>query len=134
MIVAVNYANMPYKKAQEYCTRSAYLYGIDKVYEYGPDDISEDFMLKNKAILEKKRGGGYWLWKPYVICETLKKIEYGDYLFYIDSGSYFINNVNSIVECMKRNGDDIISFEIPFIEKQWTKKEIFKYFNCDYLF
>lgn len=32
---------------------------------------------------------------------------------------------------MENNGDDIISFELPFIERQWTKKEIFNYFKCD---
>ena len=131
MIVAVNYANDLYKETQKYCTHSAYKYGVDKVFEYGPEDIDSDFYKKNKSILDKKRGNGYWLWKPYIISETLKKIEYGDFLLYIDAGSYFVGNVNNLLKCMENNGDDIISFEIPFIERQWTKKEIFNYFKCD---
>ena len=43
MIVAINYANDPYKKTQKYCTHSAYKYGVDKVFEYGPKDIDIDF-------------------------------------------------------------------------------------------
>lgn len=131
MIVAINYANDPYKKTQKYCTHSAYKYGVDKVFEYGPKDIDFDFYKKNKSILDQKRGNGYWLWKPYIISETLKKIDYGDFLLYIDAGSYFIGNVNNLLKCMENNGDDIISFELPFIERQWTKKEIFNYFKCD---
>lgn len=131
MIVAANYANTPYKKTQEYCTRSAYSHGIDKVFEYGPEDIDSVFWNCNRKILEQKRGGGYWLWKPYIIDKTLKEIDYGDYLFYIDSGSYFIRNANSLVECMEKNADDIVTFAVPFIERQWTKREIFKYFDCE---
>lgn len=131
MIVAVNYANEPYRATQKYCTYSAYKYGVDKVYEYGPADIDTEFYNKNRNILEKKRGGGYWLWKPYVICKTLDKIDYGDYLLYIDSGSYFIRNINAVLKCMDENNDDLISFALPFIEKQWTKKEIINYFKCN---
>ena len=47
MIVAINYANDPYKKTQKYCTHSAYKYGVDKVFEYGPKDIDIDFYKKN---------------------------------------------------------------------------------------
>lgn len=131
MIVVANYANEPYKETQKYCTRSAYKYGVDKVFEYGPEDIESQFYNKNKRILQQKRGGGYWLWKPYIICKTLENINYGDYLFYVDSGSYFIRNVRSLIKCMETNGDNIISFALPFIERQWTKKEILQYFQCD---
>lgn len=130
MIAVVNYANDPYKGTQHYCTASAYKYGADVVYEYGPSDIDNAFYKKNKYILDQKRGGGYWLWKPYVICKVLDKIGYGDYLFYVDSGSYFVNDINPLIQCMEKHEDDIISFSLPFIEKQWTKKEIFCFFDC----
>lgn len=131
MIYVANYANKPYEATQKHCTCSAYKYGADKVFEYGPNDLDSNFLEDNKSILQKSRGGGYWLWKPYIICKTLEKIKYGDYLFYVDSGSYFIRNINSLVKCMEKNGDDIISFQLPFIERQWTKKEILQYFQCE---
>lgn len=130
MIAVVNYANESYKGTQHYCTTSAYKYGADVVYEYGPNDIDEGFYNKNKHILDQKRGGGYWLWKPYVICKVLDKISYGDYIFYADSGSYFVNDIIPLIKCMEKHEDDIISFSLPFIEKQWTKKEIFCFFDC----
>ena len=98
MIVAVNYANDLYKETQKYCTHTAYKYGVDKVFEYSPKDIGFDFYKKNKSILDQKRGNGYWLWKPYIISETLKKIEYGDFLLYIEAGRYFIGNVNNLLK------------------------------------
>lgn len=131
MVVVVNYANELYKQTQKYCSKSAYKNGVDKVYEYGPEDIDSNFYQTNEKILKEKRGGGYWLWKPYFICKTLDKIQYGDYLIYVDSGSYFIKNVECLIRCMEKNSDDMISFPIPFIERQWTKKEILQYFRCE---
>lgn len=131
MIAAVNYANDLYKETQKYCTYSAYKYGVEKVFEYGPDDIDPFFYQKNKSILQQKRGAGYWLWKPYIIYKALNEIKMGDFLFYVDSGSYFVNSVFPLIDGMKQNDDDIISFAIPFLERQWTKKEIFRYFKCE---
>ena len=44
------------------------------------------FYSENKAILDLARGAGYWLWKPFIISETLKEMEEGDCLIYSDSG------------------------------------------------
>ena len=44
----------------------------------GSENLDEDFKNKNVAILNKNKGAGYWLWKPYVILEKLKKIDLGE--------------------------------------------------------
>ena len=46
--------------------------------------------------MECSRGGGYWLWKPYIISETLCKIDDGDYLFYLDSKYFFLENFEEL--------------------------------------
>ena len=57
---------------------------FDEHHVFGPSDISGDFYEKNQHILDQKRGAGYWLWKPYFIYKTLKKINDGeDYDFII---------------------------------------------------
>jgi len=40
---------------------------VDEYYNYGPNDIDNEFKKKNIEILSQKRGNGYWLWKPYFI-------------------------------------------------------------------
>ena len=56
---------------------------INSVKEFGKEfeiiifnknEIDADFQQNNENILSCSRGGGYWLWKPYIINETLKKI------------------------------------------------------------
>jgi hypothetical protein len=59
-------------------------------------DSDIDFSEKNKKILNSKRGGGYWLWKPYIINNVLNKIKNGDSLFYLDSSYYFIEDFTNL--------------------------------------
>ena len=34
------------------------------------------------------RGGGYWIWKPYIISKMLEQINENDILVYIDAGCH----------------------------------------------
>ena len=79
-----------------------------------------------------KRGGGYWIWKPYFILKTLKEIvKYNDYLIYSDSGSIYIDSVYYLLSVMIRDKIDIMSFHLPHQQKYWTKRDAFLLMNCD---
>lgn len=130
MIIAINYANSKYRKAQVLNTKTAYTKGkVDKVIEYSPKDIDEDFRKKNKNVFQCERGDGYWIWKPYIILKTLKQADEGDYIFYADSGSYYINRVQELINTMEKEQVSIMSFELPFLEKEYTKREVLEAFN-----
>ena len=47
--------------------------------------MESEFVEKHKEVLSLPRGGGYWLWKPYIISKMLQTIEEGSILFYMDS-------------------------------------------------
>lgn len=128
MVVLINYANAPYKKAQAYCTDTAYKIGkVDKVIEYGPEDIDKSFYQKNETILSMRRGGGLWLWKPYFICKTLQDLNDGDYLIYIDSGCYFINTSQYFIDALGQANQDILCFDLlDMQEKKYTKPDAFE--------
>ncbi|HFF9301621.1 TPA: hypothetical protein ACGFCK_002128 [Clostridium perfringens] len=132
MIVAINYSDENFRKSQKFNTKSAYKKGkVDKVIEYSPKDIDKDFFNKNKEILNKSRGGGYWLWKPYLILRTMNNLSNGDYIFYCDSGAYYINNIRYLINSLEKTKQDIMVFDLPLIEKQWTQKTTFKLMDCD---
>lgn len=132
MIVAINYANAKYRKAQKVNSKTAISKGkVDKVISYSPSNLDADFRRKNSAILSQKRGNGYWLWKPYIILKTLLKMQQGDYLVYLDSGAFYINSVKWLIAEMEKDGQEIMSFEMPFKEKRFTKKDAFIYMQCD---
>lgn len=132
MIVAINYSDKNFTASQKYNTETAYKYGgVDKVIEYSPEDIDREFYLKNESILSNKRGGGYWLWKPYIILHTMDQLNEGDYLIYCDSGAAYIRNVRYLIESLEKVKQDIMPFELPLVEKQWTQRETFKLMECE---
>lgn len=132
MIIAINYSDENFREAQKLNTMTAYSKGkVDKVIEYSPEDIEAEFYNKHKKIFSSSRGGGYWLWKPYIILKTMKDMNEGDYLLYCDSGTAYINNVQYLVDDLEKSQQDIMIFELPLIEKQWTKDKTFKLMECD---
>ena len=64
-IVAISYSNEIYQRQLQLNKKSALEVGeVDEFYSYGPDDVDPIFREKNKNILSRRRGNGYWLWKP----------------------------------------------------------------------
>lgn len=132
MLIVINYADKNFLKAQKFNTKTAYKNGkVDKVIEYSPNDIDKSFYNKHYDVLKEKRGGGYWLWKPYIILKTMNCAKEGDYIFYCDSGAYFINKVEYLTQLLELSEQDMMVFELPLMEKQWTKSFTFEYMNCN---
>ncbi len=127
MIYEISYANDFYSKALKLNAITAkYLGKADRVISYKPNDIDNDFFEKNKNILEAKRGNGYWLWKPYFISKTLNMINEGDYLYYCDAGSICIRKIKHLADFLEDEaGQDILCFNYPNYEYEYTKKEAF---------
>lgn len=121
--VLINYANERFESVRKVNTWTGmHVAGFDKVIEYTPEQIDSVFFEKNKEILEQKRGNGLWLWKPYFIRKALlEEMDVGEYLFYCDSGAFFVRNIGPIIDEMQ--GDIWVS-NLPLIEKQWTKKSV----------
>lgn len=127
MKVAINYSDSRFERNRRWNTMTAKLFGgVDKVVEYSPSDIDLEFYEKNSKVLNQSRGGGYWLWKPYFIAKTLSDLSDGDYLFYSDSGSIYINCIDHLIETVETNGDDIMLYESPLIERQWSNSYLIK--------
>lgn len=131
-LVLINYANNLFKESQLENTKSASsLSFFDEIISYNPKDIDKVFLSENKSILKEKRGNGYWLWKPYFIKKTLEKLKDGDFLFYCDSGSFFISDFIELIKTSISLEQDIIPFELIHLEKEWTKRDAFLLMGCD---
>lgn len=133
MIYLTNYGNGNFQKAQLLNTKTAYSIGhVDQVFSYSEKDLDSEFVRNHKEILSQKRGAGYWLWKPYIILDSLNKVPDGEYLIYSDSGIYFTGSVNPLISAMEREETDIMAFSTgKHIEKNWTKRDIFIAMDCD---
>jgi len=132
--ILINYANDVFEESQKKNSISAQeIGGFDEVVSYSPKDIDDVFYNKNKNILNSKKGGGFWLWKPYFIKKTMESLSYGDILFYCDSGSYFIRSAKPLIDLCEKAITGIIVFELgeSHKEKIWTKRDAFILMNCD---
>lgn len=56
---------------------------FDKIILFTDKDLPES--ITNHPLYNMERGGGYWLWKPYIILEILSRIEENDILVYVDA-------------------------------------------------
>lgn len=132
MIFGINYADNKFKKAQHLNTWSMYHKGkVDKVIEYGPDDLDPEFVEENKEILSKPRGGGYWLWKPYIIKKTFDSLQYGDYLFYCDAGAVILKPIQLLIDAMEKAKVNVMCFELTLKERLYSKRDAFVLLDCD---
>ena len=105
---------------------------VDEFYAYTPGDIDEEFKEKNKDILSRGRGNGYWLWKPYFLYKTLKtKLKDGDYLIYSDAGILYIDKAQLIVDFLNERKAEMYFHRLPHLEKHYTKRDAFILLGAD---
>lgn len=133
----ITYGNEKYEKAkQRLCSQANQFEGITHVRGYGPSDLSDSLRKKYKNILEQPRGGGYWLWKPFVLYNHFKTLKENDILVYLDAGCVLnpkgITRFQEYIDILDKSDIGILSFQMHNqIEKWWTTREIFEYYELD---
>jgi len=110
-----------------------------KIISLGPKDLDSDFKNTFKDTLSKSKGGGYWIWKHEIISSLLNKINLNDIILYCDAGSSFNNlpearsTFEHYLEIIGDKKNTFLRFETEkqFLEKQYTSKQLFEYFNLN---
>jgi len=115
-------------------------YGTNfEIIIFDKSEIDSDFTMKNKSILSLNKGGGYWLWKPYIINSVLNKINENDIIFYLDSKYYFMEDFTNLYSEHMKNNDLLVWKNKPneriWYMKNWCKMDvIMKYDIYDKVF
>ena len=131
-VLAISYGDANYSMSLKLNLFTAKILGkVDKTIPFTPQMLSKEFIEENKEILSMKRGGGYWIWKPHIILEGLKKIEDGEYLVYTDAGMIYIQNVNKLITQMEKDETEIFLSSGFVPNKEWCKRDAFVYMECD---
>lgn len=130
-IVLVSYATKDYLQYQNELSKSALQKGVDLTFEYNDSWLKEtSFYKTNKKLLSKKRGAGYWIWKPFIILDAMKKLNKGDFIIYLDSGVQVISDIFPLISLAKKQRG-ILLFTNNLLNKSWTKRDCFVKMNCD---
>lgn len=83
--IFISYGDARFAKSLKRIGREAKsLNKFDRVILYTPKDLPDS--IKASPLFCFDKGGGYWLWKPYLINKTLCSCKEGDIIYYIDAG------------------------------------------------
>ncbi len=135
----LTYASSEFERNARLLAASASRCGFSGVYCLGPEILAgTDFAERNKGILCEGRGGGYWLWKPYIIKKYVMKLKQDEVLFYSDAGrsSYykFSRLPSKLLEQAIHNDKGFIpGVAIPHLGPiaKWTKRDCLQIMDAD---
>lgn len=134
-VYLVSYADGPevFHKNQKMLVYSGLKKGISHFFNYRKELIDPVFFEKNKSILTQKSGAGAWLWKPWVIMNTLKQVPENALVVYCDSGFVIKKNITPLLDLLKTNHLVLAAYtkEVGGVLGQLTKKEARIQTGCD---
>lgn len=94
--------------------------------------LSLPFQISHSNVLRRRKGAGYWLWKPYIILKTmLTKMNDGDMLIYQDAGSHFVSDAGPLFKLCMAAKHNILSFHLSYQESQYSKRDAFVLMGMD---
>lgn len=119
---------------QQRLIESAKQYGIHSFFSWTRQMLLKtDFYQQNKFILDHKIGAGYWLWKPFIILDTLEKVAEGDIIIYADNSMYFIDNPMPLMDiCIQENDILLFKHNNDSTLKKFVQKSTFDTMEADY--
>lgn len=135
-VYLVSYADGPevYFRNQYGLAESALGKGVDMILNYRRSHLDPEFVEKNKYILNKKTGAGYWLWKPWVILDAMKKAPENAVIIYSDTGSTFKGSLASLIKLTEKYSVILSYYEDRSTcgsASSSTKREVFVRLECD---
>lgn len=100
---------------------------FDKIILYTDKDLPDE--ITHHELMKYKRGGGYWLWKPYIILKTLEEMEDNDILVYSDGGNEIFADPmwNMYFKTLEKY--NLLLFKYWGRMQQWTRKNLLEHFH-----
>lgn len=132
----LTFASSKYDKTLKRINNEAHNMKIfNDIFAWNEHDIDVDFFNKHSDFMKNSnRGFGYWIWKPQIILQALKKIPRGSILIYCDAGcSLNVEGVSRLREygnMVINHPAHILCFQqSDSIECSWTKMDLMNYLN-----
>lgn len=125
MVVLVSYGTSDYSQAKAMLDRSARKFGVEDIRIYGPDHaVIRTLHAEYPAIMGQKRGGGYWLWKPFVIADVLASVPDGTPVLYVDAAMTFVADPAPLVELASEYAVCLFRLVPTHPMSAWTKRDL----------
>lgn len=108
--------------SQQKLVASAKRFGIESCHVWRETDLPDWFIDNNKEVFANEFGYGFYIWKSFIIWQTMKKLNQGDILLYCDSGITLVDSVQPVIDSMSNN--DIFLMGNGWPMRDWTKMDI----------
>jgi hypothetical protein len=135
----VSFATSEFALAMRGLIDSARAFGVDRVDPWDPARLrATPFYPAHRELLDRPRGAGYWLWKPYIIQSLLDQAAPGDIVVYADAAISVIRPLDPLFDLCRRRGGVLLFrghydaiFGPPHVCAAWTKRDAFVLMGCD---
>lgn len=129
----ISFGDSKYYKSMDLLEKTAIQKGkVDHVFKYTSEWLkTTEFWSKNSFILQRPRGAGYWIWKPYIILDSFNYMEYGDIVMYSDAAVEIIDDLSPLFHLAEEKDRVIFQIAGGHNNKTWTKRDCFVLLNCD---
>lgn len=126
--IFLTYGDSGFESAKDKIVKEARSTGeFQEFYSCGRSDLSSE--LLGSKVINIKRGGGLWSWKPDIILSTMENHKDGDIIVYCDAGCTISSSSEWKQIWKKLETYDIIAQRIFQRTENWTRKEILDYFR-----
>eukprot|EP00928_Gymnodinium_smaydae_P033224 TRINITY_DN23850_c0_g3_i1.p1 TRINITY_DN23850_c0_g3~~TRINITY_DN23850_c0_g3_i1.p1 ORF type:complete len:892 (+),score=183.65 TRINITY_DN23850_c0_g3_i1:147-2822(+) len=145
-VLHVNFADGCCEREQAKSSSTALQFGANDSWALGGAALDAEFRERNSRLLNWRRTEqhtqgktpsgkvGYYVWKPYVILQTLldPRVRDGDIVLWTDAGVHFIAPLRPLLERYLENSD-VSATETPMMEADVTKRDALILLDADYL-
>lgn len=82
----ITYGDNKFKKSKVRLLNQAIDFGFDFSKAYSFNDLSNEFVSLTSPYINYQRGGGYWIWKAFILHDIFTTMCEGDVVVYLDAG------------------------------------------------
>jgi len=139
-LTAITYADGCCEKSRERNRQTALEVGVDEARAYGRKEIAHhkdldaEWAERHADILNQKKGGGWWLWKPAMILKTLQDDAvpwHTGVVLWLDAGNFYVGDPQPVV-ARALNNSDVAAMRLKCCtESDWTSAKALKLLGGD---
>ena len=86
---------------------------------------------ENPKIRAQRRGAGYWVWKPYILLDTLNTVAEGTVVVYSDAGQRYVADPSPLID-LTATREVVLFHNIGGqLQRTWTKRDCFVLMQAD---
>ena len=131
----VSFADRRFKRsAKRIAAQAGQFKVIDRIEILSEQDLDPAFVSRFRDVLKPNvRGFGYYCWKPQVILQSLRALDEGDVLIYVDAGAHLFaaseERLLEYIETCSASQSVVLAFQTTWPEASWTKGDLFDHFG-----